>query len=46
MAKKLSRKRLRRKMTPIAKREEIKRLSAKPVVKKVDVEAIKASFAN
>ena len=43
-ANRLMRKRLRRKMTATAKVKEIKRLQAKPVVKNVDIEAIKESF--
>lgn len=42
---KLIRKGRRNKMTAIARKKTIKRLSAKPVIKKVDVEEIKKSFA-
>ena len=41
----LKRKKLRKKMEPTALQNEIKRLNAKPVIRKVDVEELKKSFA-
>ncbi|MEH0157650.1 hypothetical protein V6R21_26390 [Limibacter armeniacum] len=41
---KLIRKGLRNRMRAIARKKTMKRLSAKPVIKKVDVEELKASF--
>jgi hypothetical protein len=43
---KLQRKLLRRKMRPQAELATIKRLTAKPVIKKVDVEELKKQFGN
>lgn len=41
----LQRKLLRRKMIPQAAQATIKRLNTKPVIKNVDIEAIKQEFA-
>lgn len=40
----LKRKKLKNKMRAIARQKSIQRLNAKPVLKNIDVQAIKASF--